>query len=565
MNTMKKAKSIKKTFIMFLSLITCVGLWHSCSDDDTDEPVTVILQTVTAVSPTSGMEGTAITVTGTGFGTSGVRVSFNGVSATVNTSSDTSITTSVPEGATTGSIMVTTNTASVNGPTFTVTELPVPTVASYDPMSSESGATVVITGTNFSTTAADNTVWFNGRAATVTAATATTITTTVPSGATSGAITVDVDGRMGTGPEFTVIIGAAAVTSYNIILAEEEAAITIIGENFSTTGANRVIFNGDIEAFITTASSTEIMTTVPTGAVSGPITVEVGGVPAIGPRFSVLRTPEIDGFSRLSALEGVLITISGNHFSEILEENIISFNGMVVAATSATLETLDFIVPTGAVSGSDITVTVNGLTATGEDVITIRQIVTTGSLVVPLESNDDDVEEAEDDGDMDLGSSDLEFGETSGSVLHTSGLRFNTVSIPQGASIASAFIQFRCDNTGAEPVEMTISGENVGNAAPFLEVNFNLTSRTLTTASAIWTVPEWVTESDRLDAQRTVDIGPIIQEIINRADWIAGNTINIVLKNTTVPANTESSGGREAETYDSDDPLEGAELTITLN
>ena len=63
-------------------------------------------------------------------------------------------------------------------------------VTSFTPSSGPVGTKVTITGTNFNTTAASNTVLFNTTAATVTAATATSLEVTVPAGATTGVISV---------------------------------------------------------------------------------------------------------------------------------------------------------------------------------------------------------------------------------------------------------------------------------------------------------------------------------------------------------------------------------------
>src|SRR5688572_25230611 len=57
----------------------------------------------------------------------------------------------------------------------------VPTITNVSPLSGPVGTAVTITGTNFSTTAANNTVFFGAVKATVTAASATSLTVTVPS------------------------------------------------------------------------------------------------------------------------------------------------------------------------------------------------------------------------------------------------------------------------------------------------------------------------------------------------------------------------------------------------
>ncbi|MCU0321372.1 MAG: FG-GAP-like repeat-containing protein, partial [Chitinophagaceae bacterium] len=70
------------------------------------------------------------------------------------------------------------------------TDFPAPTIISFTPLSGVVGETVTITGTNFSTTAANNIVFFGATRATISAATATRLTVTVPNGATYDPITV---------------------------------------------------------------------------------------------------------------------------------------------------------------------------------------------------------------------------------------------------------------------------------------------------------------------------------------------------------------------------------------
>jgi hypothetical protein len=69
---------------------------------------------------------------------------------------------------------------------------PLPTITSFTPMSAAPGASVTISGTNFSATAANNTVFFGATKATVTSASTTSLAATVPTGATFGPISVQV-------------------------------------------------------------------------------------------------------------------------------------------------------------------------------------------------------------------------------------------------------------------------------------------------------------------------------------------------------------------------------------
>ncbi|MCU0323328.1 MAG: FG-GAP-like repeat-containing protein, partial [Chitinophagaceae bacterium] len=65
-----------------------------------------------------------------------------------------------------------------------------PSITSFSPISAKPGDAVTITGTNFSTTASSNVVFFGATVGTVTTATTTSLTVTVPIGATYAPITV---------------------------------------------------------------------------------------------------------------------------------------------------------------------------------------------------------------------------------------------------------------------------------------------------------------------------------------------------------------------------------------
>lgn len=85
-----------------------------------------------------------------------------------------------------------------------------PTITSFTPTNGSEGTLVTITGTDFSTTVANNTVkFFDEITATVTSSTTTSITTTVPLGATTGKISVAIGCHTATSTnDFTISTGA---------------------------------------------------------------------------------------------------------------------------------------------------------------------------------------------------------------------------------------------------------------------------------------------------------------------------------------------------------------------
>ena len=145
------------------------------------------------------------------------------------------------------------------------------TLESFTPTSSPIGSTVILLGTNFSTTPASNIVQFNGTAATISAATATTLTVTVPTGATSGFISVKHGTNLLTSVTSatyfkvvnTAISGivnlASNIDSRNI----PGSTVRITGTGFSNVLTNNSVMVAGNTATVLSATETEVTFTVP--------------------------------------------------------------------------------------------------------------------------------------------------------------------------------------------------------------------------------------------------------------------------------------------------------------
>jgi uncharacterized repeat protein (TIGR03803 family) len=142
------------------------------------------------VSPetSSAKEGAKVGLLGQGFSSASV-VKFGGVAATLIARGGTTfISATVPTGALTGSITVTTGATTLKSPqAFKIA----PTLTTFDPPSGPVGTSVTITGTAY--TQATKVV-FNGISAAFTVNSDTQITATVPAGATTGKIGVGTKG-----------------------------------------------------------------------------------------------------------------------------------------------------------------------------------------------------------------------------------------------------------------------------------------------------------------------------------------------------------------------------------
>ncbi len=321
--------------------------------------------TLTGFSPTSGLAGTIVTLTGTNLGTT-LSVTFNGAPATIATlTSSTSVAVTVPPSATTGPIVVTTSGGSATSATnFVITASgPAPVIASFTPVGGQvQGGSVTITGSNFSTTSG---VSFNGTAALFAVLNATTIATTVPVGATTGALTVTTSNGTATAPTtFTVLPN---ITSFTPTSAIAGASVVITGTSF--TGALTVKFNGTYATSFTVNSSTQITAVVAAGTTTGPITVRTpSGTATSATNFTLTPSLAFTSFSPTSGAPGTVVNIQGRGFTGT---TAVTFGG-VNAPTFTVASDLELwaTVPTGGQTGNIVLSTPLG-TATSPSAFTV--------------------------------------------------------------------------------------------------------------------------------------------------------------------------------------------------
>jgi secreted PhoX family phosphatase len=143
----------------------------------------------------------------------------------------------------------------------------------------------------------------------------------------------------------------------------------------------------------------------------------------------------------------------------------------------------------------------------------------------PVLSSNDDAEQDATNGTMDLTSSDLELT-ADGSSNQIIATRFDAVSIPAGSTILDAYVQFAVDevNTNAQ-VDVMIAFEDAADAAGISSVANDLGSRNYTD-SVLWTsIPAWAAVNDAGSAQRTPNLSSLVQQIVNKQNWVSGNAM----------------------------------------
>jgi uncharacterized protein YjiK len=165
-----------------------------------------------------------------------------------------------------------------------------------------------------------------------------------------------------------------------------------------------------------------------------------------------------------------------------------------------------------------------------------------GTIEVRIAAGADDVEEYA-NGRISRSSDDLELVNDLGKATgdQTIGLRFRGLSVPRGAVIVTAWIQFKADEVNSGPTTLAIRGQAADNAPAFTNTNFGVSSRPRTAASIAWSPAPWAAIGDAGASQRTPDLAPVFQEIVDRTGWASGSAIALIITGT---------GIRVAESYE---------------
>jgi hypothetical protein len=152
----------------------------------------------------------------------------------------------------------------------------------------------------------------------------------------------------------------------------------------------------------------------------------------------------------------------------------------------------------------------------------------------------------------------VSFGKNAAGAVRDAGLIFRNITIPKGSTITNAYITFLPYSTR---VETTCNLKFIAQASsnpPHWEDNTDFYARSLETAEVDWNNVPTFTAGTYIDSP---DISSIIQEIINRSDWVSGGGINIFIKDN----GSDTGGRRDTDAFDLDVGNLVANITIEYN
>jgi hypothetical protein len=230
-----------------------------------------IAPVIVSFTPTSGINGTEITINGNNF-TDTKSVKFGGIEAasfTVNSATGIS---AIAAGGASGDVSVTTpnGTATLSGFIFDG-----PIINSFTPTVGITGSVITITGSGF--TGVTSIKFGEVPASSFTVNSSTSITAIVGAGA-SGSVTVTTGNGTAALPGFS--FGVPKITFFTPASGYVGSTITINGTNFSTIPANNTVFFGAVKATVSASTSTQLNVIVPAGATYSPISVTINNLTA---------------------------------------------------------------------------------------------------------------------------------------------------------------------------------------------------------------------------------------------------------------------------------------------
>ncbi|HLZ16578.1 MAG TPA: IPT/TIG domain-containing protein, partial [Cyclobacteriaceae bacterium] len=257
---------------------------------------------ITSFSPSQNVTGANVMINGVNFdpidANNIVTFGSSTTSATVVAASSTQLTVTVPASTAAGTYAIhvavkqNSETSAVANSATNFSVLPnTPTITGFTPAQSSSGSTLVITGTNFSSTMASNNVTFGSISATVTAASTTQLSVTVPQGLSFGSSYLISVSETENGQ--TSAIGnsssnfnlAASISDISPASGTKGTTLTINGSFDPGAGRPSVTINGHT-ASVVTATSSQIVVTVPKGAGTGQVSITANGQITNGPTFN---------------------------------------------------------------------------------------------------------------------------------------------------------------------------------------------------------------------------------------------------------------------------------------
>jgi hypothetical protein len=307
--------------------------------------------TISSISPTLATNGQTVDIFGGNF-FSPVKVKFGSLTASnpvINATTEISVT--VPTGATSSNVVVTTSYGSATNGSFLTGTGPI--ITSFSPTFSPVSNYVNIYGLDMS---AVTSVTFNGHAEEILGYSDTSLEVYLTNSSGIGPIKVTAGMASFTTTTNFTNSSLPLVIDFNPTLGPPGSSVVIDGLNF--TGTPTVKFGATPASSTITGTGTQITAKVPsiaTGNYAIEVTTSAGSITTTS-NFTITGTgPVITSFTPTNGVRGTTVTLNGANFTN-LDASSIKFNGVVAGYQTPTATTELFATVPGDVTSGVITV-----------------------------------------------------------------------------------------------------------------------------------------------------------------------------------------------------------------
>jgi hypothetical protein len=151
---------------------------------------------------------------------------------------------------------------------------------------------------------------------------------------------------------------------------------------------------------------------------------------------------------------------------------------------------------------------------------------TGGTLTRQIAARGDDVNQ--DGSALQTSGTTIWLGNATSTNSSYTGLRFTNITIPKGAVITSAHLEFYSVANQWISISMQIAADAADNSAPFSSTSLpsqrtRTNARVTHSSNVSWSPNVWYSSND---------IHTVVQEVVNRSGWHSGNSLSIILVGT---------------------------------
>jgi len=225
-----------------------------------------------------------------------------------------------------------------------------PEIEDFLPKHGSIGDTVILIGSGFSNIFTNNKVFFGSFDSYIVKSTIDSLWCVVPRNTKVGENQISLQlGQFNVNPNQKFTLKPISLTSFNPTTVSFGDTLTLTGQNFPTLKDFISVTLLEKGATIITVSPTELKVITPNNVITplSIITLEAGSQNILSSDELKLSKPLINNFTPLKGTKNTEVTINGDYFSPVKENNTVEISGFQLSVIEATRTKLKAKIPSG--------------------------------------------------------------------------------------------------------------------------------------------------------------------------------------------------------------------------